>query len=68
MPIIVLFTRSMESTTKNLYFFGALSTLVWMYGGLFKMLHWPAAGVLLTLGTASLIMFLVLYALKLNKE
>ena len=68
MPIIAIFTRSMESPKKKLYFFGALSTIVWMAGGLFKILHWPASAILLTIGTASLIVFVILFAFGLNKE
>jgi len=48
---------------KLIYNSGIIITLIVLTGSLFKIQHWPGAGVLLTLGLGSLILFLIPAAL-----
>lgn len=68
MPIIAIFILSGKSTKKGLYFFGALSLFFWIAGGFFKIQHWPASGILLTIGVLLIIVFVILYAIELYKK
>ena len=67
-PIVAIYTLSKDAPNRGTNFFGAVSAFILIAGWFFKMNHWPASGVLLTIGTAMLIVFVILFAVNLAKE
>lgn len=64
LPMFIMFqikdTREKElKVNYALYFTGLLSGIVFLLGNLWKIQHWPGAGLLLTLGLFSLAVFVI---------
>ncbi|HEX2937128.1 MAG TPA: hypothetical protein VHO72_17365 [Bacteroidales bacterium] len=51
---------------NKIYYFGWIGSLLTVLGGLFKIIHWPLAGILLTLGLVSLTFLFYPAALRSN--
>ncbi len=67
-PVVAIYTLSKESPNRGMNSFSVISAFILTAGWLFKMNHWPAAGIILTFGTALLIIFVILFAVNLSKK
>jgi len=72
LPILLkyLLKKAKEKREKTVYVIGIVSGIIYLTGFLFKMMHWPAAVILLTVGSTILVVvFLTSYTLlKYKKE
>jgi len=68
LPVIAIYTLSQNAPNRGINFFCVFSTFILIAGWLFKINHWPAAGILITTGTILLIIFIVLFAINLSKK
>ncbi len=67
-PVVAIYILSKKSPNRGMNFFGVISAFLLTAGWLFKVNHWPAAGIILTLGTALLIIFVILLAVNLSEK
>ena len=68
----ILITKLRDAQEKHLhttYVIGAISLILYMFGDLFKIQHWPGAAIMLILGAVGLTaVFLPMYVTKVYKK
>jgi hypothetical protein len=57
--ILLLTSKNILAMKKSMYILGFIAAVIWTTSLLFKLLHWPGAGILLVLGAFMLIFVLL---------